>query len=57
MVIEISNGIENTQFVQLKNGVSRKTYGNLLEDFVVLDHCKGEVNHLHGTDFKFPSKK
>ena len=34
MVIEISNGIENTQFVQLKKSVSRDIYGNLLEDFV-----------------------
>ena len=39
MVIEITNGIEHTQFVQLNYGVSRETYGNLLEDFVVLDYC------------------
>ena len=39
MVIEITNGIEHTQFVQLNNGVSRETYGNILEDFVVLDYC------------------
>jgi len=39
MVIEITNGIEHTQFAQLNYGVSRETYGNLLEDFVVLDYC------------------
>ena len=54
MVIEISNGIENTQFVQLKNGVSRETYGNLLEDFEVLDYCSTFTwDKAEGTSMSF----
>ena len=54
MVIEISNGIEHTQFVQLKNGVSRETYGNLLEDFVVLDYCSTFTwDKAEGTSMSF----
>ena len=50
MVIEITNGIEHTQFVQLNNGVTRETYGNLLEDFVVLDYCSTFTwNKIKGT--------
>ena len=54
MVIEITNGIEHTQFVQLNNGVSRETYGNLLKDFVVLDYCSTFTwNKIKGTSMSF----
>ena len=39
MVIEITNGLEHTKFVQLQQGVSRERYGNLLNDWKVNDYC------------------
>ena len=39
LVVTITNGIDNHQFVQLPYGVSKKTYGNLLDDFSVYNYC------------------
>ena len=37
--MKITNGIDHTQFVQLPYGISKKTYGNLLDNFSVNNYC------------------
>ena len=39
LIVKITNGIDHHQFVQLPYGVSKKTYGNLLDDFSVNNFC------------------
>ena len=39
LIVKITNGIDHHQFVQLPYGVSKKTYGNLLDDFIVKNYC------------------
>ena len=37
--MKITNGIDHTKFVQLPYGISKKVYGNLLDDFSVHNYC------------------
>ena len=39
VVIEITNGINYTKFVQLQREVKRESYGKLLDDYMVNDYC------------------
>ena len=39
MVIEITNGINYTKFVQLQRGVKRESYGNILDEYMVNNYC------------------
>ena len=37
--MKITNGIEHTQFIQLRYGIKKKAYGNLLDGFSVKRFC------------------
>ena len=39
VVIEITNGINYTKFVQLQRGVKRESYGNVLDEYMVNNYC------------------
>ena len=43
LIVKITNGINQTKFVQLKKGVQKESYGDLFETFLpsitVLNYC------------------
>ena len=39
MIVKVTNGIDHNEFVQLPYGVSKKAYGNLLDDYSVSKFC------------------